>query len=156
MKIAVAFDHAGFELAGAIADELRGGGHDVKRIGPEAGSQADYPDVGAEAARRVAKGEFDAGVFICGTGVGMSIVANKVPGVRAALCTSEYMAEMARRHNDANVLCLGARVVGKGLALGILRAFLNAGFDGGRHARRVSKIADVERCSADGAQGPRG
>ncbi len=144
MKVIVAFDHAGREAGRFLAEEMRREGHEVECVGPEDEAEADYPDVGAAAARRVAAGEFERGVFVCGSGLGMAIVANKVQGIRAAACANEYMAEMARRHNDANVLCIGGRVVGEGLAVAILRAFLRSEFDGGRHARRVAKIANVE------------
>ena len=111
-------------------------------VGTHDTESTDYPIYALRVARLVASGEADLGVLICGTGIGMSIAASRVAGIRAALCTSEYMARMARAHNDANVLCLGGRVVGPGQALAILQAFLETGFQGGRHARRLRLIEE--------------
>jgi ribose 5-phosphate isomerase B len=113
-------------------------------VGPFANASVDYPDFAKKVARSVAAGDHTFGVLVCGTGIGMSIVANKYRGIRAALCTTEFEARMAREHNDANVLCLGQRVVGVGVAQGILEAFLDAKFKGGRHADRVQKIREAE------------
>jgi ribose 5-phosphate isomerase B len=142
MRIAIGSDHAGFELKEQLAARLRAAGHDVLDCGTQSPEPADYPVYARAVARAVAGGEAGAGVLVCGTGIGVSIAANRVRGVRAARCLSEYDARMARRHNDANVLCLGSRVTGSGLAEAILDAFLDAGFEGGRHARRVALIDD--------------
>ena len=135
-------DHAGLELKrelGAVAAEL---GYEVRDVGTHTSDSTDYPDYGHQVASAVAAGE-GLGLLVCGTGIGMSMTANRHPGVRAALCGDAYSASMARRHNDANVLCVGARVTGPGLAGEILKAFLTATFEGGRHERRVHKI-DLE------------
>ena len=144
MKIAIAADHAGLPLKRELVEALQSSGHEVKDFGTQSAQSVDYPDFAWEVARAVARPEVDRGVLVCGTGIGMSIVANKHRGVRAAVCTSEFEARMARAHNDANVLCLGQRVVGAGLARGILDAFLETAFEGGRHEKRVQKIRDVE------------
>ena len=145
MRIAVGSDHAGVELRRAVAEHLTGAGHAVTSHGPEEGQSVDYPDVAADVARAVRDGAADRGVLICGTGIGMSMAANRVRGVRAAVCTSEYEARMARAHNDANVLCLGARVLGPGAALGTTDVFVSTGFEGGRHTRRIDKITALEQ-----------
>jgi ribose 5-phosphate isomerase B len=144
MRIVIASDHAGLSLKAELLEALHGGGHGVEDLGAFTGESVDYPDFASRAAQAVAGGAADLGVLVCGTGIGMSIVANKHRGVRAALCTSEFEARMARAHNDANVLCLGQRVVGPGLGRAILEAFIGMPFEGGRHQRRVQKIADVE------------
>lgn len=144
MKIVIASDHAGLLLRRELLQALQNKGHEVRDLGPHSGDSVDYPDFASEVATAVARGEFDRGVLVCGTGIGMSIVANKHRGVRAALCTTEFEAGMARAHNDANVLCLGERVVGPGLGRAILERFLETPFEGGRHERRVQKIRDVE------------
>ena len=144
MKIAIGADHAGLPLKRELVEALQSLGHEVKDFGTHSGDSVDYPDFASEVARAVGKPEVDRGVLVCGTGIGMSIVANKYPGVRAAVCTTEFEARMARAHNDANVLCLGQRVVGGGLARAILEMFLGTGFEGGRHEKRVQKIRDVE------------
>ena len=114
-----------------------------KDFGTYTPESCDYPKLAASASRAVAGGECDNGIFICGTGIGMSIAANKIRGIRAALCTDCYMAEMTRRHNDSNVLVLGGRVTGSGLAVSIVEKFLNTGFDGGRHAKRIAMLDEV-------------
>jgi len=144
MKIAIASDHAGLELKTELQRVLGEKGHQARDFGTHSGDSVDYPDFASQVARAVQKGECELGVLVCGTGVGMSIVANKYRGVRAALCHSEFEAKMARMHNDANVLCLGQRVTGPGLAAGVLEAFLEAKFEGGRHERRVQKVRDAE------------
>lgn len=116
--------------------------HDFGTHAPDA---VDYPDFALPVAEAVARGEFDRGIIVCGTGIGVSIVANKVPGVRAALCHDTFSARSSRAHNDANILTLGERVVGPGLALEIVRVWLASEFEGGRHARRVAKIAAIEK-----------
>lgn len=144
MKIIVASDHAGRDLGLALVEKLLAEGHDVENMCPKDTRPVDYPDAGAPAAARVAAGEFDKGLLVCGTGLGMAMAANKVPGIRAAACTNEYLAEMARRHNDANVLCLGGRVTGIDLAVNVLKTFLKTEFEGGRHARRVGKVDKLD------------
>ena len=114
-------------------------------LGTYNNDSVDYPDYGIELSRRVASGEFEKGILICGTGIGMSIVANKIPGIRAALVHDVYSARMAAEHNNANVLVIGGRVTGKGLARELVKAWLEAKFEGGRHQRRLDKIAELER-----------
>jgi ribose 5-phosphate isomerase B len=152
MKIAVGADHAGFESKEAVKRYLAARGHDVDDVGTHGTASVDYPDFAAQVARKVAGGEASFGVLVCGSGVGMSITANKVPGIRAAHCTDPYTARLSRQHNDANVLCMGSRVTGWGLMEDILQAFLDASFEGGRHARRLDKIARLE---AAGERDPR-
>ena len=144
MQIAIASDHAGLELRKVIAEHLAQAGHTVTDHGPDAGDSVDYPDYAEKVARAVVGDASDLGVLVCGSGVGMSIAANKVQGVRAALCANAYLGEMARAHNNANVLCLGERITGVGLALTIVDAFVSTKFEGGRHSRRVDKIAELE------------
>jgi ribose 5-phosphate isomerase B len=144
-KVVVGSDHAGRELKEHVKRFLEARGCVVEDVGTHSAARCDYPDYAAAAARRVAAGRCARGVLVCGTGVGVSLAANKVRGIRAAPCSNEYVAEMARRHNDANVLCLGARVVGAGLAEALVRRFLETPFEGGRHARRVAKIKALER-----------
>lgn len=148
MRIVVASDHAAVELRQEMADEARALGHEVTDLGPAAGEAIDYPLNGAKVGRLVHAGEYDLGLIACGTGVGISIAANKVRGVRAVVCSEPYSARLARQHNDANVLALGARVVGPGLARLIVREFLTAEFEGGRHARRVGLIDELENAPA--------
>ena len=145
MKLVMAADHAGLELKKALVDVAKAKGAGVQDLGTHTGDSVDYPDFALKVARAVAKGEAPLGVLVCGTGIGMSIAANKVKGVRAALCTTEFEAKMARAHNDANVLCVGQRVVGVGVAGAILEAFLATAFEGGRHAARVKKIHQEEQ-----------
>ena len=144
MKLGIASDHAGLALKAELVKELKARGTEARDFGTFSTESVDYPDYAEKVARAIASGELQRGVLVCGTGIGMSIVANKVPGVRAALCTTEFEARMARAHNDANVLCLGQRVVGEGLGRAILDAFLDTRFEAGRHAKRVQKIAQVE------------
>lgn len=144
MKLAIASDHAGLTLKNEIVGLLKAKNIELDDRGAHSNDSVDYPDFATDVAGRVAEGKATLGILICGTGIGMSIVANKVRGVRAALCTSELEARMARAHNDANVLCLGQRVIGPGLAAAIVEAFLAQPFEGGRHERRVQKIRDVE------------
>lgn len=125
----------------AHLDEL---GLEYQDFGTYSAESCDYPDFAARAAKAVAGGECERGILICGTGIGISIAANKVKGIRAALCSDCFSAEMTRRHNDANMLAMGARVLGEGLALKIVDTFLNTSFDGGRHQRRIDKISSLE------------
>ena len=145
MKIAIGSDHAGYDLKETIKNYLIEKGYEVIDKGTNSKESVDYPIFGESVAETVAKGEADRGIVICGTGIGISISANKVKGIRAALCTNEYMARMARKHNDANVLALGARVLGVDLALSIVDVFLNTEFEGGRHERRVHLIENIEK-----------
>lgn len=145
MRIAIGADHGGYELKRQIAGFLIAQGYQVQDFGTHSLESVDYPDFAALVARAVAAGECERGILICGAGVGMSLAANKVRGIRAALCTDCYMARMAREHNDAQILCLGGRVLGMGLALDIVQVFLGSEFVGGRHARRVDKISALER-----------
>ncbi|MBM7866554.1 ribose 5-phosphate isomerase B [Heliobacterium gestii] len=150
MKIAIGSDHGGFQLKEEIrsylAEEMEqdGAKPEVIDMGTFSEESVDYPDYGVKVAKAVVAGDVDFGVVICGTGIGISIAANKVPGIRAALCGDPFSARMAREHNDANVLALGARVVGPGLAREIVAAFFAGAFAGGRHARRVDKLRALE------------
>ncbi|QRO01070.1 ribose 5-phosphate isomerase B [Archangium violaceum] len=144
MKLIIASDHAGLELRRELVALLSEKGITFDDVGPTTNASVDYPDFAKNVSRAVAEGRYTHGVLVCGTGIGMSIVANKYRGVRAALCTTEFEARMARAHNDANVLCLGQRVVGLGVAWSILEAFLATPFEGGRHQKRVDKIREAE------------
>ena len=143
MKIAVASDHTGFDLIKVLSDEIRSMGHEVLDLGPCEACSTDYPIYGEAVGRAVAAGDADLGVIVCGTGVGISLAANRVAGIRAVVCSEPYTAEYSRRHNDSNILALGARVVGPGLAVVILHAWLNAEFEGGRHAARVAMLDEI-------------
>ncbi|WP_457624871.1 ribose 5-phosphate isomerase B [Persephonella sp.] len=145
MKIAVGSDHAGFDYKETVKEYLKKKGHEVIDKGTYSRESVDYPVFGEAVGKAVASGEADFGIVICGTGIGISISANKVPGVRAALCTNEYMARMARKHNNANVLAFGARVLGIDVALGIVDQFFSSEFEGGRHERRVNLISEIEK-----------
>jgi ribose 5-phosphate isomerase B len=147
MRIAIGCDHRGLNLKRAIAEFLSEEGHSYEDFGCYNTTAVDYPDIGGRVAQAVAEGRFDHGILVCSTGIGMSIVANKVPGVRAALCHDTFSARRSREHNDANVLCLGEWVVGEGLAREIVNAYLGAQFQGGRHAQRLEKVRDWERQS---------
>ncbi|MEF9971621.1 MAG: ribose 5-phosphate isomerase B [Oscillospiraceae bacterium] len=142
--IALGSDHGGFALKQEIMAYLDEKGLAYKDFGTYTEESCDYPLYGEAVGRAVAGGEFDRGIIICGTGIGISIAANKVHGVRAANCGDCFSAEFTRRHNDANVLALGARVLGAGLALKIVDTFLNTEFEGGRHARRIAQITEIE------------
>lgn len=145
MRIAVACDHAGYALKEALALFLRQEGHEVEDLGTDSEEPVDYPDFCAAAARAVAAGSVDRGVVLGGSGQGEQIAANKIHGVRAALCNDLHLAELSRRHNDANVLAIGGRIVAPALAEEIVRLWLATPFDGGRHARRVGQLAEIER-----------
>ena len=144
MKVALGSDHAGFQLKTAVAKHLIERGHEVVDLGTDSEEPVDYPSYCAAVARAVVRGEVDRGVVMGGSGQGEQIAANKVHGVRAALCHDEYTARYARLHNDANVLSLGGRLLGETLALVILDTFLDTEFEGGRHARRVAQISEIE------------
>lgn len=138
--LGMACDHAGLELKRLLAAELGKRGIAVRDLGTTTSDSCDYPDFAHAAARAIEHGEIERAILVCGTGVGMSIAANRHAAVRAVVCSEPLSARMARQHNDANVLCLGARVVGAGTAIDIVDAFLGAAFEGGRHAARVAKI----------------
>lgn len=146
IMLAIGSDHAGYELKTEVIKYLTKNEIPFKDFGTcDTTTSVDYPDFGLAVAEAVSGGEFEKGVIICGTGIGISISANKVPGIRAALCTDSYMARMSREHNDANILALGDRVIGKGLAIEILDAWLKTPFQGGRHKTRVDKITAIEK-----------
>lgn len=145
MKVAIGSDHAGYELKQVISEMLKTCGHEVIDFGCDSCSSVDYPDYAYSVAEAVSEGKVERGILICGTGIGMSIVANKFIGVRAALCNDLYTAKMSRLHNDANVLAIGGRVVGKDLAKEIVIVWINTPFEGGRHQKRVEKINLIER-----------
>ena len=144
MKIAVGSDHAGYDAKERLKGWLDRRGLAIDDVGTDGLDSVDYPDFAFEVARRVATGECDLGLLVCGSGIGMAIAANKVAGVRAATCVDPYSAALARRHNDANVLCVGARISGPDLLEAIASAFFDGSFEGGRHARRVDKIKSRE------------
>jgi ribose 5-phosphate isomerase B len=145
MKIAVGSDHRGYEAKRRIVALLKQLGHEVLDLGTDGRDSVDYPDFAFEVAKAVGGGTAERGILLCGTGIGMCIVANKVVGVRAAPCHDSITAEMSRRHNDANVLCLSADLLGEDLMERMLRIWLETPFEGGRHARRVEKIGRIEQ-----------
>jgi ribose 5-phosphate isomerase B len=145
MRIAIGADHAGFALKQHLVRTLRTLGHDVDDRGTHSEEPVDYPPICADVARRVVDGRAERGIVIGGSGQGEQMAANKVPGVRAALCNDLYTARMSREHNDANVLAMGGRIVGCGLAEEIVSVWLNARFEGGRHQKRVDQIMDIEK-----------
>lgn len=144
MHIAVGSDHAGFGLKQAMLSLLSELGHTYEDFGCHDTSSVDYPDIAVPLAEAVSQGKFERGILICSTGVGMSIAANKIHGIRAALCHDTFSARRSREHNDANILCMGEWVAGKGLAREIVMAYLDSDFVGGRHARRVEKVHHIE------------
>jgi ribose 5-phosphate isomerase B len=144
MRVAIGSDHGGFRLKEEIKillNELKVDSHD---FGTYTTASVDYPDISRQVAEAVAKGEYERGIIVCGTGIGVSIAANKIKGIRAALCNDVFSAQMSREHNDANILTLGERVIGPGLARMIVEAWLKTEFAGGRHACRVGKIMELE------------
>jgi ribose 5-phosphate isomerase B len=143
--IALGCDHGGFALMQDVIKYLDGKGLSYKNFGTYSEDSCDYPVIADAVCHAVTGADCDRGILICGTGIGMSIAANKISGIRAALCGDCYSAEMTRRHNDANILTLGARVLGAGLALKILETFLDTPFEGGRHARRIAMYTDLEK-----------
>jgi ribose 5-phosphate isomerase B len=143
-KFYIATDHAGYALKAYIKEFVLGLGHEIIDLGPNSADRVDYPDYAQKCAHAVLADKGSFGILICGTGIGISIAANKVPGIRAALCHDHYTAKLTRQHNDANILCFGERVVGKGVIEEMIEAFANTEFEGGRHAGRVAKI---EGCS---------
>ncbi len=144
MKIVIGSDHRGVEIKRRLVTAIQTMGHDVEDIGADGAESVDYPDYAYEVAKRVGNKSADRGLLICGTGIGMCIAANKVRGVRAAPCQDTLTAELSRRHNDANVLCLSADLTGEEQMAQMIRLWLDTPFDGGRHARRVEKITKIE------------
>ncbi len=145
MKIAVACDHGGYRLKNVIIDELQRQGYEVVDFGTNSEESCDYPDYATKAARAVASGKCEKGVVVCGTGIGVSIVCNKINGIRCALVHDVFSAKATRAHNDTNMLAMGQRVIGEGLALEILNAWLHTEYEGGRHDARIMKVMDLER-----------
>ncbi|WP_027623667.1 ribose 5-phosphate isomerase B [Clostridium lundense] len=145
MRIALGSDHAGLPLKKEVIKHLEGKGIEIEDFGTLTEDSCDYPDYAIQVAEEVAGKKFDFGILVCGTGIGISIAANKVPGIRAALCGDTFSAHACREHNDANILALGQRIVGVGLALDIVDAFLSAKYEGGRHQKRVDKISAIEK-----------
>jgi ribose 5-phosphate isomerase B len=144
MKIALGSDHAGFQLKNEILKHLEGGDYEIKDFGTIIEESVDYPDYAEAVANEVASGNYDLGILVCGTGIGISIAANKISGIRCALCGDTFSAHSSREHNDSNILALGSRVTGPGLAIDIVDAFLTAQFAGGRHQKRIDKITKLE------------
>jgi ribose 5-phosphate isomerase B len=144
MQIAIGSDHRGVHVKSKLVESLQEMGHDVKDAGTHAENSVDYPDIAGEVARAVSNEAADRGILICGTGIGMAITANKFPNVRAATCRDEFEAEICRRHNNVNVLCLGADLLGSRNVDQLVKKWLETEFEGGRHARRVDKIAELE------------
>ncbi|MFN3396264.1 MAG: ribose 5-phosphate isomerase B [Thermodesulfovibrionales bacterium] len=157
MKIAIGSDHAGFDLKSEIISLLKEMGIECLDFGTDGPQSVDYPDFGEKVSMAVSKGEVDRGILICGTGIGMSIVANKFPNIRASLCNDLFTAKMSRLHNDANILVIGGRIVGKDLAKEIVRVWFSTDFEGGRHLIRLEKIKKIEERleDADTLRSPR-
>ena len=143
-KIAIASDHGGFDLKENVIAHLMNDGWKIDDLGPSNEDSVDYPDYGIKLAEIIAKKKVERGIVICGTGVGMSIVVNRFSGIRGTLCSDIYTAKMCRQHNDSNILIMGGRVIGKGLALEIVDTWLNTAFEGGRHQRRLDKINEID------------
>ena len=143
-KIAIASDHGGFNLKESIIAHLLNTGWEVDDLGPHDGDSVDYPDFGIKLAEEVADKKVDRGIVICGTGIGMSIVVNRYPGIRGTLCSDVFTAKLCREHNDSNILVMGGRVIGEGLAAEIVNTWLNTPFEGGRHQRRLDKINQID------------
>lgn len=145
MRIAVGSDHAGFSLKKEVLKHLEERDIQFEDFGAFSEESCDYPDFALKVAEEVAGKRYELGILVCGTGIGISIAANKVPGIRAALCGDTFSAHACREHNDANILALGARIVGTGVALDIVDSFLNARFEGNRHQKRIDKISEIEK-----------
>jgi ribose 5-phosphate isomerase B len=143
-KIAIASDHGGFDLKESIITHLLNTGWKVDDLGPHVGDSVDYPDFGIKLAEEVSGEKVERGIVICGTGIGMSIVVNRFPGIRGTLCSDLFTAKLCREHNDSNILVMGGRVIGKGLAFEIVNTWLNTPFEGGRHQRRLDKINQID------------
>lgn len=146
MKVVLASDHRGYQLKAALQQFLADLKIETLDVGSFSSESVDYPDFGRLAAEKVSSGECDRGIVICGSGIGMSIVANKVPGVRAALCLDIRAAQMSRKHNDSNVISLGADLIDEQTARAVIKTWLDTEFEGGRHQRRIEKIQEIERC----------
>lgn len=146
MHIAIGSDHRGIHVKAKLVESLRQMGHDVVDAGAHAETSVDYPDIASEVASAVSQETAERGILICGTGIGMAITANKIPKIRAATCRDEFEAEICRRHNNVNVLCLGADLLGTRNVEQLVKKWLETEFEGGRHARRVGKISDIECC----------
>lgn len=144
MKIAIGNDHAAVELKNHIMAYVKELGHEVENYGTDTNASCNYPEYGEKVARAVAEGRADCGILICGTGVGISIAANKVKGIRAAVCSDATTARLVKEHNNANIIAFGARIVGEELAKDIVKAYLTAEFLGGRHAKRIAMITEIE------------
>lgn len=144
MKIAIGCDHGGLDLKKEIINFLESEKHEVKDFGTHSKESCDYPDIALPVAEAVAAKEYEFGILICGTGIGIGIAANKVPGIRAALCSDTFSAHATREHNDANILTMGQRTVGTGLALDIVKTFISSKFEGDRHKNRIDKISKIE------------
>jgi ribose 5-phosphate isomerase B len=145
MKIAIGNDHVGKELKEIVIEELNKRNIEIVDCGTNSSERTDYPIFGEKVARLVSQGEVDKGIIMCGTGIGISIAANKVNGIRAAVCTEPYSARLSRQHNDSNILAMGSRVIGKELARMIINEWLDANFEGERHQKRVDLIKDIEQ-----------
>ena len=143
-KIAIASDHGGFDLKESVIAHLLNTGWEVDDLGPHSGDSVDYPDYGIKLAEAVAEKKVQRGIVICGTGIGMSILVNRYPGIRGTLCSDLFTAKLCREHNDSNILIMGGRVIGKGLAAEIVNTWLNTPFEGGRHQRRLDKINQID------------
>ena len=145
MNVAIASDHRGVRVRGQIVSEVTSLGHNVLDLGPNVPESVDYPDFARDVCQKVLSGEVDRGILICGTGIGMCIAANKFPGIRAVTCHDDITAELSRRHNDANVMCLSADLLGDRLLGRIVALWLDTDYEGGRHQRRLDKVAEIER-----------
>ena len=145
MRIAIGSDHRGYNVKAKIIELVSRLGHEVSDEGCDGTESVDYPDIATVVARKVSQAEVERGILICGTGIGMCIAANKFPGVRAAPCHDDLTAEMSRRHNDLNILCLSADMLGEKLIDRMVEIWLNTQFEGGRHARRIEKLSEMER-----------
>jgi ribose 5-phosphate isomerase B len=155
MRIAIGSDHRGYQLKSKIVVKLEADGHEVDDVGTMGSESVDYPDYASIVGKKISLHEADRGILVCGTGIGMAIAANKISGVRAATCWDELTAEMSRRHNDVNVLCLSADMLGERLIDRLVDVWLKTEFEGGRHARRVEKIGEIEETSG-GCKSPTG
>ena len=144
MRIALGCDHGGFEHKNAIAEHLKTRGFEICDFGIYENTPVDYPDIALKVASSIVKKENDLGILVCGTGIGMSLAANKVKGIRAAACSDHFSAKYTRLHNNANILCLGGRVIGVGTALELTDLFVDTEFEGGRHQNRINKITEIE------------
>jgi ribose 5-phosphate isomerase B len=150
MRVIIGADHAGFPLKGTVVDSLRAWGHQVEDVGTDSTSPVDFPVITRRVCDPLRTGSFDRGILVCGSGIGACIAANKIPGIRAALCHDVYSAHQSVEHDDANVLCLGAQIVGDRLALDLVRTYLAAGFSSDEHfGRRVAQLAELEQIAAD-------